>query len=240
VKREGGLARYRVAGRGWSGRRACLTGRVTALIQSAVVLGFVFLFVISRPALADPEAEALLVRLSAKNDNATVSFDVSNAFTTDFREQLKNGLVRRATIEVELLEATGLLRRQTRRCTFKKDVWDEYLQTRIEDGPAPAQVKNHRVIASSVETCGKVESLALVQLRRLRATRTYQVRVTVRLNPVSEADRRRARRFMSNPRAQRQNNTRSFFDVIFGLNRNQSNDTFVFISSRLRRPEPKK
>jgi len=188
-------------------------------------------------ASADQDAESLVVTLTHKDDYAVASFDVSNAFTTDFREQLKNGLVRRAEIKVELIDPTGLLRRQTRRCTFKKDVWDEYLQTRIEDGTEPAKAKNHRVIASSIESCGKVKALPMVQMRRLRFSSGYRVRVTVQLNPVSEDERRRARRFMSNPRAQRQNTTRSFFDVIFGINRTQPDDNFVFISKALKRPE---
>jgi hypothetical protein len=202
-------------------------------------IAFIFLALVGADAFADEDAENLSVRLSALGDQAVVSFDVSDAFTTDFRKQIKNGLVRRAHIHIEIQDTFGAIRTLIRRCTFKKDVWDEYLQVRVEDGFSNAIVKNKRVIAKSIEYCGRVKSVPLVHLHQLKDAGGYKVKVTVRLNPVSEEERRRARRFMTNPQAQQRNTTRSFFDVIFGTNRNYSNDTFVFISPNLLRPARK-
>ena len=191
-------------------------------------------------ARADDEAEPLDVRLESSNEQAVVSFNVSDAFTTDFRKQIKNGLVRKAHIQIEIQDGFGSIRTLIRRCTFKKDVWDEYLQVRVEDGFAKATIKNKRVISESVEYCGRVRRVPVVHLHLLRNPNNYTVKVTVRLNPISEAERRRARRFMSNPHAKRRNTSRSFFDVLFGSSRNYSDDTFVFISSKLARPSTKR
>ena len=203
----------------------------------AVFTGLI-LFLTCLNAVADDEAEQLEVRLGAQNDKAVVSFDVSNAFTTEFRKQIKNGLVRKAHIQIEIQDDFGSIRTLIRRCTFKKDVWDEYLQVRVEDGFAKAIIKNKRVISKSIEYCGRIQQVPIVHLHLLRSPGVYTVKVTVRLNPVSEAERRRARRFMSNPHAKQRNTTRSFFDVLFGTNRQYSNDTFVFKSSKLLRPSP--
>jgi len=188
------------------------------------------------PAIADDDAELLKATFAATKDMAHVSFDISEAFTTSFQNQIKNGLVRKAHIQIELQDNFGSIRTIIRKCTFKKDVWDEQLQILIRDGARQRLFQNQRLIAESIKLCGNVKNIPLAHKHLLRATLGYRLRVTLKLNPVSEEERRRARRFMSNPNTQRRSSTRSFFDVLFGVKQTYPDDTFVFLTDELRRP----
>ena len=169
-----------------------------------------------------------------------VSFDISEAFTTSFQNQIKNGLVRKARIQIELQDGFGSIQTVIRKCTFKKDVWDEKLQILIADGKQQKLFQNQRLIAESIKLCGKLDKFPLAHRHLLRRAKGYRVKVTLKLNPVSEAERRRARRFMSNPNTQRRSATQSFFDVLFGVKQTYPDDTFVFLTDELKGPVVKK
>lgn len=192
----------------------------------------------ARPAAAD-EPAPLGAELRVVGKTVATRFDVTSAFTEDFRKRLRGGLTSRVLIESLLLGPgpdEALLAR-VRSCEMRLDVWDELIYVRIRDATRVRR-RTFRLIDDALRACGRVDT-ALGEAAVLTADTGYRVQATVSLNPVSDELLERSREFTSNPRGTTGGRPRAFFGAVARLFRSKSDitgTTFVFRSRALGRP----
>jgi len=181
------------------------------------------------PALAQ-EPAPLAVRV-VDAERPRVRFDVTNAFTEDFRRRFLGGITGRARIRVFLLGPQRQeLAEAQRTCEMRFDVWDEIVRVRIQDG-AEVQREIVRLVDAAFRRCGQV---AIPLGRPADYRKSPRLLVEVALNPVSEELLERTREFMSNPGGTA--GGRSIFSAIARLFRSEasaSGEVFLFASPRL-------
>lgn len=210
---------------------AAKRGRAAAGLWLAATL-------LARPAHADDPAP-LDASLRVVGRTVATRYDVTSAFTEDFRKRLRGGLTSRVLIETLLLGPDGepVLGR-VRSCEMRLDVWDELVYVRIRDA-VRVRRRTYRLIDDALRACGRVDT-ALGEAAVMTARTGYRVRATVSLNPVSEELLERSREFTSNPRGTTGGRPRAFFGAVARLFRSESDirgTTFVFRSKPLDRPE---
>jgi hypothetical protein len=164
-----------------------------------------------------------------------VRFDVTNAFTEEFRRRFLGGITGRVRIRAFLLDDQRReIAEAERTCEMRFDVWDEIVRVRIQDG-AEVQREMVRLVDAAFRRCGRV----VIPLGRpADYRRGPRLLVEVALNPVSEELLERTREFMSNPGLS--GGGRSIFSAIARLFRSKasaSGEVFLFASSRLSLPE---
>jgi len=186
----------------------------------------------------DPAPLSATLRVVGKT--AATRYDVTSAFTEDFRKRLGGGLTSRVLIETLLLGPdTEPLLARVRSCEMRLDVWDELVYVRIRDATRVRR-RTYRLIDDALRACGRVDT-AIGDATVLTARTGYRVQATVSLNPVSEELLERSREFTSNPRGTTGGRPRAFFGAVARLFRSKSDivgTTFIFRSGALERPAP--
>ncbi|MGF1510871.1 MAG: hypothetical protein ACFB9M_15365 [Myxococcota bacterium] len=184
-------------------------------------------------ALAQDDAAPLDVLLRPQDEEVEVNFDVTGAFTEDFRRRFVGGITSRVRIRMFLLDT---LRREIasaeRKCEMRFDVWEELIQLKVQDG-STASRQWLRVVDEAFRACGQVSIILGEQDDYLRRPAPRLI-VEVALNPVSDELLERTREFMSNPRGG--GGGRSIFSAIarlFRSNKSAGGEVFLFASSPL-------
>jgi hypothetical protein len=209
--------------------------------RRSVIGALALLATIAAPKIgaAQDEPAPLDVRLVLAAGKATVSFDVTGAFTESFRRKLGGGLTSRVLIELELLDPDGgSVATTVRACQLRLDVWDDVLFVGVTDEDKTKR-KTFQIIDEALKFCGIVENVPIAELPLLTAARGYRLVVRVALNPVSPEVLDRTREFMANPRGTAGGRPRAFFGAVAKLFRSDSTaagERFLFQSGRLARP----
>jgi hypothetical protein len=189
-------------------------------------------------ARAQPEPARLQAELRTLGQTIATRYDVTVAFTEDFRRRLRGGLTSRILIETLLVgPGNDVLSARVRTCELRLDVWDDLVYARISDS---TRVGRHtfRLIDDALRACGQVD-IAIADPAMMTKSTGYIVQSTVSLNPVSEALLERTREFTANPRGDAGGRPRAFFGAVSRLFRAESDirgTVFIFRSQRLRNP----
>jgi hypothetical protein len=198
------------------------------------------LLVGSGPGVARGQGEPapLAATLTVAEGLVSAQYDVTSAFTEDFRRRLSGGLTSRVLIETLVLgpDRAPVLA-QVRTCELRLDVWDDLVYARILDANRVSR-RTHQLIDDALRACGVVDT-AVGEAAALEFKRGYRVQVTVSLNPVSEELLERTREFTSNPRGTSGGRPRAFFGAVARLFRSEADvrgTTFVFLSRPMPRP----
>lgn len=199
-------------------------------------LGLALVCTLGAPeARAQGDAAPLSAELRVAAQTISAHYDVTSAFTEDFRKRLSGGLTSRVLIETLLLGPDGApMAARVRSCDLRLDVWDELIYVRIRD-TTKVRRRTFRLIDDALRACGLVET-AVGDVAMVRASAGYRVQATVSLNPVSEELLERTREFTSNPRGGADGRPRAFFGAVARLFRSESDirgTTFVFRSRAL-------
>ena len=189
-------------------------------------------------ARAEDEPAPLNAELGVVEGAVTARYEVTSAFTEDFRKRLSGGLTSRVLIETLVLGPDdGPLMAQVRTCELRLDVWDDLVYARILDS-ARVTRRTYQLIDDALRACGVVD-IAVGEASALEYGRGYRVQATVSLNPVSEELLERTREFTSNPRGTTGGRPRAFFGAVARLFRSEADargTTFVFLSKPMARP----
>lgn len=181
------------------------------------------------------EPAPLSAEVVRRGTSTRVVFDVTGAFTEDFRRRFVGGMTSRARIRVFLLGPDRRELAEARReCEMRYDVWDELVRLEIRDG-GDVQRDMMQLVDRSIRRCGEVELAIGAPADFARGARLL---VEVALNPVSEELLERTREFMSNPRGG--GGRGSIFSAIARLFRSSEGaegETFLFASPPLRLSE---
>ena len=190
------------------------------------------------PAFADDPAR-LDVKLTRNGNTILMTFDVTSAFTEEFRKRLSGGLTREVLMAMVLETSDGqAIVERARRCQLRLDVWDDVVYVRVSDG-ARVRRKTFPLIEDALRACGMFDRVPLVDDTLLRERNGYRLLLQVALNPVSEELREKSREFMSNPRGTSSGRPRAFFGAVARLFRAEEGaqaDAFMFRSGPLSRP----
>lgn len=189
--------------------------------------------------VAQEEPAPLNVRIAQSAGRATVSFDVTGAFTESFRRKLNGGLTSRVLIEMELFDPNNSSVAATvRACQLRLDVWDDVIFTGVTDEDKSRR-KTFAIVDEALKYCGIVDGAPIADLPLLTEPRGYRLMVRVALNPVSPEVLDRTREFMANPRGTAGGRPRAFFGAVAKLFRSDSTaagERFLFQSAPLARP----
>ncbi|MBI4818087.1 MAG: hypothetical protein HY791_17630 [Deltaproteobacteria bacterium] len=204
-------------------------------------LGLALAFCASDARADETEPETLVAKLTTVGGAAHVSFDLSAAFTEEFRKRVAGGLEGLAVVDLTFSDPFGrMVSSRSRVCRFHLDIWEDILEARISDGGRRRRY-GFLLIDDGFRACGLFDKLEIARMERLSFARGYVLRVTLRLNPLSEDLMRESREFMSNPRGTALDRPRSFFGAIARLFSSEeeldTGETFVFEASGLQRPE---
>lgn len=185
------------------------------------------------------EPAPLRVTLARGSRIVTGSFDVTSAFTEQFRKRLNGGILSTVEIEMKLLDADDAEVASTkRRCDLRLDIWDDVLLVRIQD-PERTQRKRFIVVDDGLKACGKVDRIMLADGALMTRRSGYRLFVAVNLNPVSEELLERSREFSSNPKGSGTGRPPSLLGGVARLFHGDSTaggETFYFQSQMLVRP----
>ena len=205
--------------------------------RARIALLALVLALVAGPSYAK-EAAPLDAELRVVGKTVATRFDITPAFTEDFRKRLRGGLTSRVLLETLLLDPQRKpLLARVRSCEMRLDVWDELVYVRIRDATRVRR-RTFQLIDDALRACGRVDS-ALGEAAAMTARTGYRLQVTVSLNPVSEELLERSREFTSNPRGTAGGRPRAFFGAVARLFRSESDirgTTFVFRSRPLARP----
>ncbi len=202
----------------------------------------VLLGLYAHSASAQPEHAQLQAELRLVSQTIATRYDITAAFTEDFRRRLRGGLTSRVLIETLLLSpSSDVLSARVRTCELRLDVWDDLVYARIRDS---TRVRRHtfRLIDDALRACGQVDT-AIADQAMLTRAKGYRVQSTVSLNPVSEELLERTREFTANPRGNAGGRPRAFFGAVSRLFRAESDirgTVFVFRSAPLRNPRERR
>lgn len=198
--------------------------------------------VFARPALgfAQDEPAPLELELKREDEQLLAHFDVTSAFTEDFRKRLSRGLTSRVFLEMALLDANQTTIVTTlRSCELRVDTWAEVVIVRIQDG-ARVKRRNIVLIDEALRECGRVEGLVVADMALLTRSFGYRLEVTISLNPVSPELLERTREFTSNPKGTG-SGAKAFFGAVARLFRSGAGaggESFLFRSPPFGRPPP--
>src|SRR5262245_25890145 len=205
------------------------------------LLWIIPLLLLAAPSIgaAQEEPAPLEAKMALQAGMATVSFDVTSAFTEAFRKKLRGGLTSGVLIEMQLVDGGGSSVATTvRACQLRLDVWEDKLFVGVTD-ETKAKRKTFVIIDEALKSCGVVEALPIADLPLLTDSGGYRLHVRVALNPVSPEVLDRTREFMANPRGTSGGRPRAFFGAVAKLFRSDSaaaGERFAFQSGRLARP----
>jgi hypothetical protein len=167
-------------------------------------------------------------------ERVVLDFDVTGAFTEDFRRRFVGGITSRVRIRMFLLDAQ---RREVaeaeRSCEMRFDVWEELIQVKVRDDDRVSR-RWLRVVDQAFQRCGQI-AVELGRPTDFRQRPAPRLLVEVALNPVSDELLERTREFMSNP--QGGGGGRSIFSAIarlFRSSKSASGEEFLFASSPLK------
>ncbi len=197
------------------------------------------LCLVAASAGAQEEPAPLKAEIRTVAQTIATRYDVTSAFTEDFRKRLSGGLTSRVVIETLLLAPDGApMAARVRSCKLRLDVWDELVYAQIRDSTRVRR-RTFRLIDDALRACGRVDT-AIADEAMIRAETGYRVQATVSLNPVSEELLERTREFTSNPRGSVEGRPRAFFGAVSRLFRTESDirgSVFVFLSRRVGRAD---
>jgi hypothetical protein len=180
----------------------------------------------------------LEVTLARGSRLVTASFDVTSAFTEQFRKRLNGGILSTVEIEMKLLDEQEVeVASSRRRCDLRLDIWDDVLLLRIQD-PERTQRRRYIVVDDALKACGNVDRIMIADGALLTRQSGYRLYVAVNLNPVSEDLLERSREFSSNPRGGTGRAPSLLGGVarLFHGNSTAGGETFYFRSQMLVRP----
>ncbi len=185
------------------------------------------------------EPAPLSVTLARGSRIVTASFDVTSAFTEQFRKRLNGGILSTVEIEMKLLDTDNAeVAATSRRCDLRLDIWDDVLLVRIQD-PERTQRKRFIAVDEGLKACGDVDRAVIADGTLLTRPAGYRLYVAVSLNPVSEDLLERSREFSSNPRGGGAGRPPSLLGGVAKLFHGDSTaggQTFYFQSQMLVRP----
>ncbi len=191
--------------------------------------------------LSQPREETAPIRVTLARGSriVTASYDVTSAFTEQFRKRLNGGILSTVEIQMKLLDSDNVeVASTSRRCDLRLDIWDDVLLVRIQD---PERTQRHRFIAvdEGLRSCGNVDRIMIADGALLTRPSGYHLYVAVNLNPVSEELLERSREFSSNPRGSSGGRPPSLLGGVAKLFHGDSTaggETFYFESQMLVRP----
>jgi hypothetical protein len=186
----------------------------------------------------NPEAAPVAVTLQKGSRIVTASFDVTSAFTEQFRKRLNGGILSTVEIQMKLIDADNAeVASTSRRCDLRLDIWDDVLLVRIQD-PERTQRKRHIILDEGIKACGMVDRIMIADGALLTRPNGYRLYVAVNLNPVSEELLERSREFSSNPKGGggRPPSLLGGVAKLFHGDANAGGETFYFRSQTLVRP----
>jgi hypothetical protein len=185
------------------------------------------------------EPAPLSVTLARGSRQVIATFDVTSAFTEQFRKRLNGGILSTVEIEMKLLDADNVeVASSLRRCDLRLDIWDDVLLLRIQD-PERTQRKRFIVVDDGIKACGNVDRILIADGALLTRPSGYRLYVAVNLNPVSEELLERSREFSSNPKGGGAGRAPSLLGGVARLFHGDSTaggETFYFQSQMLVRP----